>query len=72
MRDLAWTLANTTTLFTYPLSIAKGQSPDFDVQIAGQAIGVEGNRRDSEQLREGDHRTEPGIPRPRSCLRDFM
>ena len=41
MRDLAWTLANTTTLFTYPLSIAKGQSPDFDVQIAGQAIGVE-------------------------------
>jgi hypothetical protein len=41
MRDLAWTLANTTALFESPLSIVKGESPDFDVRIPGQTIGVE-------------------------------
>lgn len=41
LRDLLWTLANTTSLLTYPLSFRKGERPDLDVETAGTCIGIE-------------------------------
>jgi hypothetical protein len=41
IRDVLWTVANTTTLLGYPLSVEKGERPDFDLRAGGVSIGVE-------------------------------
>ncbi len=41
IRDVLWTLANATGLLPYPLSIEKGESPDFDLRSSAESIGVE-------------------------------
>jgi hypothetical protein len=38
LRHLLWTLAKTTSLLTYPLSLRKGERPDLDVETASNRI----------------------------------
>lgn len=41
LRHLLWTLANTTSLLPYPLSLRKGERPDLDAETASNRIGIE-------------------------------
>ncbi len=41
LRHLLWTLANTTSLLTYPVSLRKGERPDLDGETASARIGIE-------------------------------
>lgn len=41
LRDLLWTLANTTTLLLYPLSVKKGERPDLNLKTPDSSIGIE-------------------------------
>ncbi len=41
LRHLLWTLANATSLLTYPMSLRKGERPDLDAETARKRIGIE-------------------------------
>ena len=41
LRHLLWTLANTTSLLPYPLSLRKRERPDLDAETGSNRIGIE-------------------------------
>lgn len=71
LRHLLWTLANTTSLLTYPLSLRKGERPDLDCKTASTRIGIEVTEGDSPALCPHSRDSKPGSVRRQSLTPRF-